>query len=1429
MKSSLIGKVLVLVLLPVFVFASWTAYGAVLSRISPEDAKNIMPVSEIKRGMRGYGLTVFHGTKIERFDLEVLGVLKQMNTGGDLILVRIGGGPITKRSTGIIAGMSGSPCYINGKLIGAIAYGSGYAKEPIGMVTPIADMLEAWDEHLPSRPSGHSSPPADLPEPISVGGQLVRKVAIAQPGAEEVGVSNGVLHMVPLMTPVMVSGLSPRGIGRLAELLRPYGVLPMAGPGGKGKENVAAELRPGAAVGVSLARGDIDITAIGTLTYRRGNKILAFGHPMLGIGAIDAPLTTAFVDDLISSYRVSFKVASPLKTVGRIFQDRPWSVAGALGTLPKTIPVTVSIRDDAFNRSRTYRVDVINHPLLASTLLTLVVGEAIYESHPVPGDATAEVEYEVVADEVGKITRSNLFFDSTAVDSAAISDLAYLLRLLSSNRFYPLDVKSVNVKVRISGKRTTAVIDRIFVKEREYEPGETVDVGVVLRPYKQPRVTKTFSVKIPSTVPDGKLILYVRGGASVSEGPSIVGVSSGEGGATMAVVQPGSGSELASADNVKQLIEKYLKREKNNDIVVQLLTRSTTVNVAGEKLTGLPGVIADVMKSSRSSGVRLEREEVKKVFPTELVVFGSAQLSLDIKRRDLSETKTLPKPSSGVPGTTSDSSPPSSAASVDYEMVDDSEDYAEQAHLELAASGNGGPEAKPSSSGVEVEEKPAEKPSSDKPEVTGTQEKAAKEPSVPRTEVKTVVRQPKVWTQRTQSDFAKGRGFGVAVSSDGGLVLVPRMRKLVETAEQYVWCAVPGKDGSVYVGTGDSGKVYRVDKSGRAEVLYETGELEVHALAVDSKGNLYVGTSPNGKVFRIGPDGKGELIFDAEERYVLTLAVDSEDNLYVGVGDSGRVYRIISSGESSVFAELPEQQIIRLLWDLQGSLFVGTGNSGVVYRVDRFGKAIPVFDAPEESATALAVDKQGNLYIGTSPQGAIYKVSADGRSKAVFTNAPRVLSMVSDAHGNVYAACGEFIVRISSDEKTAQFDSGDEKVLYLCLAYDRSSDTLFAGTSDSASVYFAPCTSMEGYYESAVHDAQAVSRWGRIKWACKAPDGTLVEFHTRTGNSANPDDAWSPWSSAYVDASGVQITSPPARFIQYKAVMKATDPAKAPRVSSVSISYLPPNGKPKLTLLSPVGGEAWSGKKTIRWSGSDPDNDTLVYDVYYSSDGKNWQTLVGGLGTEKPDAVGSSPNAKTEEEITAKVRSELEKSKDVPEEMKKEVLKDVPAEKKLTTSGAPGQPSREAPTTSTSYTWDTTKVKDGRYFIKVVASDRPSNAVDALAEEVVSDPVAVCNTPPKVVLYAKKLEVRQGQRAEISGSASSGVVDLAGVQYRVDGGTWMAASSDDGIFDSPYEPFTIALDSLSVGTHKIEIQAVDTAGNAAADTVQVSVSAGNNR
>ncbi|MBO4547959.1 MAG: hypothetical protein J5758_01970, partial [Abditibacteriota bacterium] len=253
------------------------ALGAFAQSGLPADiTKDLMPVSQIKRGMKGYGLTVFQGTRIEKFDFEVRGILKESNSGGDLILVQLKHPLIDKRMSGVIQGMSGSPCYINGKLVGAVAYGRGWNKENTCMLTPIYDMLETLDPALEGdRPSSSS-----------------RKVS----------------DPARLQLPLSVSGLSSATRAMFADTFKKSGFVPVAGAGSaRAPEAKGATLQPGAAVGAVIITGDINAVGTGTVTWRKGNKLLAFGHPMDEIGPTSIPMCKAYVVDVYSGYEISHK------------------------------------------------------------------------------------------------------------------------------------------------------------------------------------------------------------------------------------------------------------------------------------------------------------------------------------------------------------------------------------------------------------------------------------------------------------------------------------------------------------------------------------------------------------------------------------------------------------------------------------------------------------------------------------------------------------------------------------------------------------------------------------------------------------------------------------------------------------------------------------------------------------------------------------------------------------------------------------------------------------------------------------------------------------------------------------------------------------------------------------------------------------------
>ena len=373
-------------------------------------------------------------------------------------------------------------------------------------------MLEAWSPDLPSKVS-------------SIGASADTSVSGGSGSPLEAGVSSHGMSFQQLDLPVSVSGVSGRALSRMQAAFAPFHFQLMAGGGGASPDNPLAKgasLVPGSAVGVSLAQGDMDLTATGTVTYRDGNRLLLFGHPFTNFGPIDAALTTAYVVDIFPSYQSSVKYGSPIKTVGRIFQDRPFSVGGLIGSMPQMIPLTVNINDESIKQRKAFHMQVINHPLLTGQLVTQLADAAIAEVHGQPGDSVATVTMDADIEQVGHVKRTNSFYDAVSIDQSAISDVDGLMHLLSSNPFYPLQLRSLKMDVTIQNRHDTAEIDHIFLKQGRYAPGDTISVGVVLKPYKREFVTHYIAVKIPASTPNGVLTLNLKGGGSDSGGGGLL-------------------------------------------------------------------------------------------------------------------------------------------------------------------------------------------------------------------------------------------------------------------------------------------------------------------------------------------------------------------------------------------------------------------------------------------------------------------------------------------------------------------------------------------------------------------------------------------------------------------------------------------------------------------------------------------------------------------------------------------------------------------------------------------------------------------------------------------------------------------------------------------------------------------------------------------
>jgi sugar lactone lactonase YvrE len=1410
------------------------------------DSRKFMRVSELRPGMRGYALTVFKGTKIEKFHVEILGVISKFNMGKDYILFRALDGPSVTRQLNIAHGMSGSPIYIDGRLVGAISMGipgTQFPKDPIALATPIEDMFDAWSPDLPSHVGSVSaSPDTTAGDTLSAAG--VKASAFSQ-----------------IDIPVTVSGVNHAGLDWLSQRFSRYHFDVTAGGGaGSGDDNPLARnptLVPGSAVGVSLVQGDIDVTATGTVTYRDGNRLLLFGHPLADLGPIDAALTTAYVVDIFPSYQDSIKLGAPIKTVGRIFQDRPFSVGGIIGSMPSMIPVTVDVQDDSIKRRKVTHARVINHPLLTEQLITMVADQAIAQLHGEPGDSEAVVTMDADVEELGHIHRTNTFFDPQAIDQSAIGDLVSLLHLLNANPFYPLSMKSLKMSVRVQTRHDTAEIDRIYVKQGRYAPGDTVDVGVVLKPFKRDYVTRHIAVKIPANAPEGTFTIAVRGGGTDSAGLG------GGGGIIIIRSNEPAGTPAAT---VQQLAKRFLEHPRNTELQVQLVLPTRAIDIRGEKLSNVPPNIAAALQSSHTTGLVTERDEVKVNQDTPYIVTGSQMLSVTVQQRDQATPgQTAPSAPAPAPAASSDEAGSDSASSGARPQGQPRMAMDAESSLHLASEidtpsfsmdNSQAPTEYLDVTGVPKPQLPAGKgkasaattPTAAPAPSTSPAAPGATPPAPADAAWKPVAHPASVWRQSKPADFASGVLTGLAISSTGDVAPSPSIKKYQDLDGGYAWSLATAPDGAVYVGTGDRGVIYRVAPHGRVSKFFQTDDLEVTALTIDAAGNVYAGGLPHGVVYRITPDGHGRVFYTAAEPYVTALAYDnSHDRLFVGTGGgTGKVYAVSSTGVASPWLSTGEAHILSLAVDAAGTLYAGTASNGLVYQVSPTGVSRMFYDSPDSEVTGLAVagDK---LYVATAPHGNVYRLDQNAKAKVLSERPVDSLSaLLAAPDGNIYAAANG-ILRIAPDD-TILTQTTPTDTQFLSLGWNPRTSALLAGTGTVASLYTLGAqadTATAPRYVSPVFDAGDVARWGAITWNTDIQGSNALTVSTRSGDTPHPDSSWSPWSAPYSISTGQQIASPPGRYLQYEAEFPTTAPGGVLR--DVAAYYRPRNHAPAIKVIAPQDGDALSKTVTLQWNAIDPDRDVLSYDIAISSDGgKTWKPLRTHYRPATP-ASGTPPapaRTVTDAEVQARV-AQLKKEMDqhptdFPPAVRAQILAQAPAVARATlyATPAPGtsvtttttttvSPTGHTTTTTTGKTrdttfqWDTTDTPDGTYQLRITATDHPSNPDDPLTASSTVSPVIVSNHAPAVTASVKS-KAGDG-RVTLQGVASGSGVFVKSVQFRVDGGDVYAASPDSGLFDTLSTAFTIVTAPLTTGDHKIEIQAVDRAGNITTTTVPVTI------
>jgi hypothetical protein len=443
----------------------------------------IMELDEVRAGMRGTAKTVFSGSRVEEFDIEILGVLENWRPGGDLILVRASGQPI--EHTGIAAGMSGSPVYVDGRLIGAIAYAWPFSKEPIAGVTPIGEMLEQG-------------------LPLGTGAPEPRR----QFEWKDSGVSGGALEAIE--TPLLVSGFHPSVQGIIETELSRYNMT-VAQTGSGNEVSREEELVPGAALAAQFVTGDATASAIGTVTYAEGGRILGFGHGLFQAGAVEIPMSSVYIHAVLPSLSGSVKMGSTSRMVGAIVRDGVAGVVGRVGTLPELIPVSVSVRSGGLE-PRKFNFGIMRHSLLTPSFVGWSVSSATLTVGGSAGDMTIGLEYEIELDGPDGETRSLEYRDvlfSTSPAGAIAQAIGDPLRLAIRNRFEKLSARSITCKVSVEHSRRTASIDEIYVSPRHVAAGDSVEVTVRLRPFRGEVRLERFVLRIPGACESEKVKIQV--------------------------------------------------------------------------------------------------------------------------------------------------------------------------------------------------------------------------------------------------------------------------------------------------------------------------------------------------------------------------------------------------------------------------------------------------------------------------------------------------------------------------------------------------------------------------------------------------------------------------------------------------------------------------------------------------------------------------------------------------------------------------------------------------------------------------------------------------------------------------------------------------------------------------------------------------------
>jgi WD40 repeat protein len=728
----------------------------------------------------------------------------------------------------------------------------------------------------------------------------------------------------------------------------------------------------------------------------------------------------------------------------------------------------------------------------------------------------------------------------------------------------------------------------------------------------------------------------------------------------------------------------------------------------------------------------------------------------------------------------------------------------------------------------------------------------------------------RTWRQASYEDFLKGTPHGIAVRSDGKLELAPKFTLLADADASYLWSLRTDAKGLLYAAGGSPAKVFRFDGGGKPLVVFESTDLVAQAIAFDSKSTLYVATSPDGKIYKVSASGEKSVFFEPKTKYIWDLALSPDGTLFVATGDKGQIFAVAPDGKGELYYASDEAHIRVLAFDPKGNLLAGTEPSGRIVRIARNGnkaasqskdaprsEGFVLYETAKREVTALAVAPDGKIYaaaigekqrpttppptavittpqgtttvtggavvIGGQPQGqtpfipfpaqlssSIYRLSLEGASEELWNSREDVVySLALNSDGRLLAGTGNNGTLLAIDGRGvfAQLaKSGSSQITGIARA---SNGKLFLCTANPGKVFsLGPEYEPEGTYESRSFDAQLFSQWGRLDWWSPPPGAPekssgkspakdprpRLEFFVRSGNTEDPGKEWSRWFGPYTNA-GSAAEAPAARFVQWKAVIHDGHPGDG--VDWVSLAYLPHNvapvidgialQDPNVRAQSPIAIQTGQ-QQNVNLRQPPAPNPTGVTVTQNPSPPK-FEQPPQGFAQKGYLSVLWNAHDDNEDELRYAVYFRGEN------ETQWKPLKDK-LEQKF-------------------YSWDSTAMPDGAYYLRIVASDAASNPPpQALTAERESDRFVVDNTPPLIeALSAGATRFQSGPNvvnsALVKFSARDTTSAIERAQYSVDGADWIIVTPRKGISDAPEEHYEFSVGNLAPGEHSIAVRAYD--------------------